>query len=123
MYMIRSLSVSFFVSAMVFFAAGNAKASDTCSLSDVIQPAIDAAAEAAACNLDGTYVSPQLLAERVRDQCNVYTDQKRCRTCVIEGALRSAVTARTLVREGFFNPGAVIITLQAIYKLKDELCN
>ena len=123
MFLFQRLSLFVSILSVLTTLPATAWAGDTCSPADIIQPAIDEAAIAAACNVDGSYVSPQLLADRVMTECSSQLDTKRCKRCVIEGALRSAVTARTLVREGFFNSGAVLVTLQAIYKYRDQLCN
>ena len=121
MNLIEKMKVLVPMAASLAFMTGTAFAGDVCSLRDVIQPAIEQAAEAAACNLDGAYVSPQLIAAQVKNECNAKLSSN-CKRCVVEGALRGAVTARTLVREGFLNSGAVISTLAEIYKLKDQLC-
>ncbi len=100
----------------------SAFADDRCSLSEVIQPAIDAAAVAASCNTDGTYVSPQLLAEKVKNECGSITDSRKCKICLITASARVLVTARTLVREGFLSTGATLVTAKEIYNLRDQLC-
>ena len=117
----RKLTLITIASGLMLISA-SAFADDSCSVDQVIQPAIDLAAASAACNADGQYVSPRALGEEAINACIGLTDKSSCRRCLAEGIVRATLTSRMLVKAGFFRSGAVVQTLQAIYNMKDKMC-
>ena len=121
MSMFRFLFASMLVfSAFVF--CRTASATDSCSATAVVQPAIDAAAAAASCNADGVYITPALLADGMVQKCAAKTDKKSCERCLLTESISRSILARLLVQSDLLPKGATVVTIEEIYKRRAQFC-
>lgn len=99
--------------------ATDVRADDSCSLSDVLQPAIDSAADESSCNADGVYLSGDVFTEAIALKCNKSKNIERCRKCVKEEREKTLELVKALLKQGIFersNASAVKTALDGILK-------
>ncbi len=101
----------------------SAAAQDSCSVDEIIQPAIDAAAEEGGCNADGAYVTPGVLVTGAEACIDQGLHGERCKRSLREKAARGSNELRALVKEGLLGRAALDQYKQAISDLKDECSN
>jgi len=98
------------------------RAADSCSVSTVLQPAIDAAAESNTCNADGAYISGTSLAETITARCTKAKNVEKCRGCVKEERNKDYELIRQLIKQGLFDRSDAARVKAALDGLKLTTC-
>ena len=98
------------------------RAADSCSLPDVLQPAIDSAAEEESCNADGVYLSGSVFADAISLKCNKAKNIERCRKCVQEERDKSFELVKALLKQGLFQRSDALAVKKALEGLKKTTC-
>ncbi len=104
---------------VVVLCGVRAQAQDACSVEDVVQPAIDAAAEDNGCVADGVYLNAQVVLNVIEDRC--FPDGqpvKRCRPCVSRVSQKLLPSLLALRKSDLLSPDVLDSVKEGVRELK-----
>jgi hypothetical protein len=81
-----------------FFWPSLTLAQDACSVEEVVQPAIDAAAEQNGCNADGVYLSADEYIKNAVEDCGYINSGQKCRRCFASKLSHGQTAFKALIK-------------------------